>query len=663
MSDIPNYKGVVSKGVKFIKISRLDANNVDRSAYLEQLQSFRLVFSDTGPIQYNVISTQELANDYVFGVQPQPLTSSYAFGTVDNLTVFTPEYLNFEYNDYNALLGNADIPQSSNQYLDVDYATGMITPQNFELILSGTADFAQVQDSNYSSAAWSNIRYNGSRYNSYRLPSTKTQFVNEDLTGNFNDPSIDNSGYGKLPAAEQNQTYMVYFEGVGGTGPELIDHTAYIVKYLIDTEGNITDPSLTVNPVDPSSVPLYNLLDNFEPGKRAIVRLINTDPLETSNPNDNALTGIHPISFVGRISPILITETGSGNLDYITTMSFNYIDGTPIANAVANLTAKYQYNSMVYISNTDWYTMNYQNDLYSTYWSNPGGGDYRLDYSGGTIAAGTRIRLRVSFFVRKAGQSTNTFVFRILKNGQPFFNSQVWSVDNTNGWYAWAHTDWFDANQNDYFTVQYKVGTGGTGFQIRIIGTSGDAADTTFSVEQDTPTTTGFINGLTGVTASYWSVGEYLTGSNVTVLTSSQYLANIYLSNNAIQATPPSSSFFGFSEIDTPFYPIQVGDRIRFHYDENRLHCITKVDVGLQSDNTNPALFLTVTPPIATSSILNHFELYRIKNDGSWIGLKVPKPASGNSFTGIIMPEFTSYELQNNYDKIIANLTQKNVIS
>ena len=65
------------------------------------------------------------------------------------------------------MFGNASVPQLSTQFLDVDYGAGINTPVNFGLIISGTADPAQVQDSNYSSAAWSNIRYNGSRQSSY----------------------------------------------------------------------------------------------------------------------------------------------------------------------------------------------------------------------------------------------------------------------------------------------------------------------------------------------------------------------------------------------------------------------------------------------------------------------------------------------------------------
>jgi hypothetical protein len=92
-----------------------------------------------------------------------------SFNGSSSLTIFDPDTLNFDYNDYNPLLGNADIPQFSTVWMDVDYSQNPLTPVNFGLIISGTADRAFVQDSNYSSKAWSNLRYNGSRTNSYRI--------------------------------------------------------------------------------------------------------------------------------------------------------------------------------------------------------------------------------------------------------------------------------------------------------------------------------------------------------------------------------------------------------------------------------------------------------------------------------------------------------------
>ena len=97
----------------------------------------------------------------------QFITSSVPFNGSSSLAIFDPDAINFDYNDYNPLLGNAETPQYSTTWMDVDYSQNPLTPINFGLIISGTADRAFVQDSNYSSKAWSNLRYNGSRTNSY----------------------------------------------------------------------------------------------------------------------------------------------------------------------------------------------------------------------------------------------------------------------------------------------------------------------------------------------------------------------------------------------------------------------------------------------------------------------------------------------------------------
>jgi hypothetical protein len=96
------------------------------------------------------------------------ITQSVIFNGSSSLVIFDPDAINFDYNDYNPLLGNAETPQYSTVWMDVDYSQNPLTPVNFGLIISGTADRAFVQDSNYSSKAWSNLRYNGSRTNSFR---------------------------------------------------------------------------------------------------------------------------------------------------------------------------------------------------------------------------------------------------------------------------------------------------------------------------------------------------------------------------------------------------------------------------------------------------------------------------------------------------------------
>jgi hypothetical protein len=53
--------------------------------------------------------------------------------------------------------------------MDIDYSQNPLIPVNQSLILSGSADRAYVQDSNYTSYSWSGIRYNGSKYNSVKF--------------------------------------------------------------------------------------------------------------------------------------------------------------------------------------------------------------------------------------------------------------------------------------------------------------------------------------------------------------------------------------------------------------------------------------------------------------------------------------------------------------
>jgi len=103
-----------------------------------------------------------------------PMTASFARFEVMSIPISTPsssllnispDIVNFANSDDNALFSNVDIPQYSSIYQDIDYSTGLI-PTNFNLLVSGNASYAFVQDSNYTATGWVNSRYNGSRVSS-----------------------------------------------------------------------------------------------------------------------------------------------------------------------------------------------------------------------------------------------------------------------------------------------------------------------------------------------------------------------------------------------------------------------------------------------------------------------------------------------------------------
>ena len=163
--NIQNYGTPFSPGVKMIKISKVDADGIDRTNELAQLQSITVSLNNNTTITYIIVSTQENLNYFLYLTATNPTDVTGGFNP---FVFFSPGFPNFISSDYDTTYGNIEFPQFSRKFMDVNYGWdgGINTPLNFGLILSGTADRAAVQDSNYSSRAWSNIRYNGSRISS-----------------------------------------------------------------------------------------------------------------------------------------------------------------------------------------------------------------------------------------------------------------------------------------------------------------------------------------------------------------------------------------------------------------------------------------------------------------------------------------------------------------
>jgi len=588
-----------------------------------ELNNFKLYYKKTnsgGTLKLNSVS-------YLKITQSIAPTSSNSI-----LTIFNPEFINWDYNDYNPLFGNADTSEYSYKFMEVDYTSNYTTPVNYQQIISGTAFKASVQDSNYTSQAWSNIRYNGVESNS----------------PDFNQLTT-NGGYGALPNVEQNKTYIAYFDGIGGTGPEIINQSAYFIKYLIDENGN------TVNP-EPGTIALYNLKDNFEKEKKAIASSINS----SNTPNSN-LYGIHEITGVGRISPILITETGSGLQNYLPSMSFADLNKYSVINTWNYNFKAIQSSQLISYSNPETkinfsnITLpnsssggNYNITTPSAYYFNSNTGDFsnrvkfdaggtvRVNFAihGGSLLPDPNSNIDISFRIKKNSDIITSYNLNVNLN-----NAQ--QIDNTTYEIPWSLSTGYQVfNTNDTITVN-------------VDSISNSYVTSQFSIKNS------YFQGLNeypanSATASgdYWTVGEYLTGNNVSVLTSSIGLFNWY-GDQYIQEAPQSIYDFGFNQITLP-WEAQIGDYIRIEYNPNKVFNITNVEI---SDR----VYLTVVPPIPSGSILNHFVLYRIVDDGTYVIMNVKKTTNGG--TGILQPQYISQTLKNNYSGIIQDLTQKGIIS
>lgn len=553
------------------------------------------------------------------------------------------------------------------------------------------------------------------------------------LSNPFPPLESQNYNYGTistLPVAEQNQTYFAYFDGVGGSGPEYIDGTSYFIKYLIDLEGNVVNPEPYTVIDSPQAAGLYNLVDNFEPGKNAIVKLIESNPLLDEIPNGEILQGTHRIAHVGRIVPILVTETGENVQDYIATMSFGPTSTQQISTStlsgsfIPNLNYKRRFLSDV-VQETAIYTstqLNHNELLINNSSWNYDSNNYRLTILSSSADTQTRIRFKLVTYIRiyptpeeyaDEGRDSdfyheNSVRFGYSKNNDTVtFGDFQWITNNTVDYpnsgprYIEFVTDWIDDyNENDWF--KFWVGAA-SGYEnnppgpadergLKYRGTS-NTTGTILIVEQETPPgspesieTVELINSVNAIYSPFFIGAQNRLNSivvspdgpaieEVQALFNYSYVlmspsASALWESGLTQNLDSASALMGFSPINIPFSNIKPGDFIRFEYKKDQIYTILDVVRDFQPNNQSEARYtaIKVTPNIGMGFIgtptlnLNHFVIYRVINDGVYVTLDVKKDVPGGTYSGILQPEFVSKELVQKYDKIIQNLTEKEII-
>jgi hypothetical protein len=139
--------------------------------------------------------------------------------TTDNLAAQSTYYLdptvytqqNFpgdinDFSDYNSLLNNVYSNRVSNLYYDVDYSTNALNPTNFQTIISQSALYAQVQDSNYTSgSAWTKARYSGTKLKS----------------ATYNTYTAGDDSYAQTAVIDKYTDYFLYFSNIEEQTPGL----------------------------------------------------------------------------------------------------------------------------------------------------------------------------------------------------------------------------------------------------------------------------------------------------------------------------------------------------------------------------------------------------------------------------------------------------------
>lgn len=482
--------------------------------------------------------------------------------------------------------------------------------------------------------------------------------------GNFNSDSTDGSGYGSLPAAEQNQTYFAYFNSVGDTSPELIDQTAFFIKYLIDKDGNIAKPKS-------DNIALINLYNNFEQGETAVV-LPQTATQTSAN-----LIGDHIITDIGTIQPLLITETGSGRNNFTQTMSFAEY-GSPIISGLPpfNFLAKHSTNQTITSNSTASFNTeilddgaNFSSNIYTIDF-NPV--DYGLELSFQVGLAAKVFKLFFSIQVSNDNFSTDIRNLPIeefepstapdayvnlgaiydsiyyyiaspdemIEGFNPGTYGDYANIVNFRTTYHYIKTKQYTFNNNDKIRIQLNTAIGLNNITPIIYGGT-STTETFFTV------TSNYTPELE-TTSSYWSGATYPTDGTPQWLTASKGLST-FINNDYIQLTPDLALSRSFSPIILPAN-LQPGDYIRFEYDPTKQAKI--YNIGNLSDGRTT---IQIKPAIPTGSKLDHFVIYRVVKDGNYVILNVPR-VSGTTLTGFLQPKYISQELKDNFSDIVNKL-------
>lgn len=521
-------------------------------------------------------------------------------------------------------------------------------------------------------------------------PNDPTSYLNPNAVGDFNDPTIDGSGYGALTGAGQLQTYYAYFNAITSTSPEIPDQTAYFIKYLIDKDGNVIKPQ-------PGEVSAINLKDNFEAGK------IATATARTPTVLFSDLLGDKPITHVGEISTILVSNTGSSPQAYVTTMSFEDITGANLDTfpfdynfAVKNVASSYDpwgaginaqslnYNTgtsgisgRTIASSTGFSGILNEPDPSAATW-NGGTGKYTFvepTTNSNRVKFYFKMNLKV-FRIREAKVGGNCtvqdgsyasvnvrYIVQRFSDGVILAQSPWITVDNTsyNQYPEWTSQFLsFQAGDEIKFGIQYdQNGSEQTSentlyrfYNNNLYAFTQNAGGGTGLVQviNENNNFSGLVNGINIATAPYWYVGSYPTDpsavyTQTTILTASLGMAQLYRPN-MIYSLHPSCSAYGYSRPWQTYYKLLPGDKIIFENNKNSTHTIYEIiENEIFTPEGSSSFGLKLFPGIVSGSNLDNFCIYRIIDNGTYIILDQKKPDISGSLQGFLRPKYITQEL------------------
>jgi hypothetical protein len=233
--------------------------------------------------------------------------------------------------DCQPLLNNVDVERPNPQIQLVDYTTDLMSPVNFQQILTGSAEKSTVPESNYTQNASINVRYLGSKIQANNVNSI------EGLSGNF----------GTIPVIDYKRAYFAYCDQVIDLYPIINNKTLFNIKYLINEGGDALQPNL-------SPYTAFDVEGTWDEGG---LGRIGINQISGSTQFDQ-LNNLQPIYKVAKLpQPVLYSQTGAKTYASLATTQSIPLAGNP--NRVSSYNPAYCQYGMSLVGST--YTVQNQN--------------------------------------------------------------------------------------------------------------------------------------------------------------------------------------------------------------------------------------------------------------------------------------------------------------
>jgi hypothetical protein len=577
-----------------------------------------------------------------------PLNSSCSLAILEPY-ISSPNFYN---SDQNALLNDVFENRLSTKFQDIDYNTGALTPTNFELLISGSATKAMVQDSNYTTKRHILPRYEGSK--------STSQFLNKWSPPNTILGYKDEGTYGKQPTVESLKNYVAYCDFIGGWPPERMNASGAHILYLIKDDGTIVIPNTSENSLSINK-------GTFESNERVSITSKNISTSGETNFRNIIRGGT-------KIEPILYTQIGHSPATWSpVTMSFTTDFVSDLTSVGDYQATSYPSQSVPTMNDASLGGLDFNNNIYlgndADPWTN---NRYNITQSLIDENISLTIKGRINSFLQHpilGGQNhivTVNLIYSSSLTGESILQTQT--VNSNLSSYPGTGQTFLPSMYFEYVLDPQDMRDGDSIFFRggHFTSTYGPTVNTArylqnsyFKVEQS-PSPTD-INITSSGTNSIWG---YPNTSSLFAITASQTLSNLYDKN----FTQIDISGSGFNPISLP-WSIKYGDEFRFEGNENQVYSVKTIyspgsnDDRLFNSSSIEVHFNSPLPVNASSSIFNldHFLIRRYVDDASLILLEGFKP-TGADGPFLIKPEFVTPELNKSIDQVIVDLTQKGLL-